>query len=62
MVRNGQFSLVLSTRKCGILTFCVFPAAKSSLPVVKHAIRTEQISADNKIDRMSMWVRNVERE
>lgn len=36
--------------------------AKSSLPVVRHALRAEQVAADNKVDRMSMWIRNVERE
>ena len=35
-------------------------SVKSSLPVVKHAKHNEQIAADNKADRMSMWIRNVE--
>ncbi|KLO07620.1 hypothetical protein SCHPADRAFT_859973 [Schizopora paradoxa] len=34
--------------------------AKSSLPVVRHAMHNEQVAADNKVDRMSMWIRNVE--
>ncbi|KAF8512604.1 hypothetical protein BU17DRAFT_96127 [Hysterangium stoloniferum] len=35
--------------------------AKSSLPTVCHAIRNEQIAADNHLDRMTIWIRNVER-
>ncbi|KAH8108678.1 hypothetical protein DFH11DRAFT_1066492 [Phellopilus nigrolimitatus] len=34
--------------------------AKSSLPVVRHALHNEQVAADNKYDRLSLWVRNVE--
>ncbi|KAH9936578.1 uncharacterized protein B0H18DRAFT_1113952 [Fomitopsis serialis] len=36
-------------------------AAKSSLPVVRHAVRNEELAAANKLDRMTIWVRNVER-
>ncbi|KAJ7600903.1 hypothetical protein C8J56DRAFT_911575 [Mycena floridula] len=35
--------------------------AKSSLPVVRHAIQTERMAADNQINRMSIWMRNVEK-
>ncbi|GJJ13306.1 hypothetical protein Clacol_007558 [Clathrus columnatus] len=34
---------------------------KSSLPTVRHAIRNEQLAADNRLDRMTIWIRNVER-
>ncbi|KAF5369402.1 hypothetical protein D9758_002490 [Tetrapyrgos nigripes] len=34
--------------------------AKTSLPVVRHALRNEQVAADNRLDRMSLWMRNVE--
>ena len=34
--------------------------AKSSLPVVRHAIRNERVAADNKMDRMTIWMQNVE--
>ncbi|KAF7348357.1 Protein kinase domain-containing protein [Mycena sanguinolenta] len=33
---------------------------KSSLPVVRHAVHNEQVAADNRIDRMAIWMRNVE--
>ncbi|KAJ3777497.1 CAMK/CAMKL/MARK protein kinase [Lentinula raphanica] len=35
-------------------------AVKSSLPVVKHAVHNEQIAADNRVDRLTLWMRNVE--
>ncbi|KAI0769137.1 hypothetical protein BD413DRAFT_560042 [Trametes elegans] len=36
-------------------------AAKSSLPVVRNAARTEQVAAENRLDRMTVWIQNVER-
>lgn len=36
--------------------------AKSSLPVVRHAVRNETLSAANQLDRMTIWIRNVESE
>lgn len=54
-VRNGM-ELPLSANLKGSLV-----VAKSSLPVVRHAIRNEQIAADNRLDRMTIWIRNVER-
>lgn len=42
----------------GLLTF---RTAKSSLPVVHHALRNDQIAAANKADRMTIWIKNVER-
>ncbi|KAF8887180.1 hypothetical protein BD779DRAFT_1528545 [Infundibulicybe gibba] len=35
--------------------------AKSSLPVVHQAVRNEQLAADSQIDRMTIWMRNVEK-
>ncbi|KAJ3731278.1 hypothetical protein DFJ43DRAFT_438028 [Lentinula guzmanii] len=35
-------------------------AVKSSLPVVKHAVHNEQVAAENRVDRMTLWMRNVE--
>ncbi|KAF9077511.1 hypothetical protein BDP27DRAFT_1282394 [Rhodocollybia butyracea] len=35
-------------------------AVKSSLPVVKHAVLNEQVAADNRADRLTLWMRNVE--
>ncbi len=34
--------------------------AKSSLPTVRHAVRTEQLAAENRLDRMTIWIQNVE--
>ncbi|KAI0338866.1 hypothetical protein BDW22DRAFT_1362161 [Trametopsis cervina] len=34
--------------------------AKSSLPVVRHAVRNEQVAAANQLDRMTIWIKNVE--
>ncbi|KAJ7689156.1 hypothetical protein B0H17DRAFT_643200 [Mycena rosella] len=34
--------------------------AKSSLPVVRHAVHNERVAADNRLDRMAIWMRNVE--
>ncbi|KAF7298854.1 Protein kinase domain-containing protein [Mycena indigotica] len=34
--------------------------AKSSLPVVRHAVHNERVAADNQADRMAIWMRNVE--
>ncbi|KAJ7433039.1 hypothetical protein B0H11DRAFT_773977 [Mycena galericulata] len=34
--------------------------AKSSLPVVRHAVHNERLAADNMQDRMAIWMRNVE--
>ncbi|KAK7048599.1 kinase domain-containing protein [Favolaschia claudopus] len=34
--------------------------AKSSLPVVRHAVHNERVGADNRMDRMAIWMRNVE--
>lgn len=34
---------------------------KSSLPVVRHAVHNERVAEDNRIDRMAIWMRNVER-
>jgi serine/threonine-protein kinase GIN4 len=36
--------------------------AKSSLPVVRHAIRNERVAADSRLDRMTIWMQNVESE
>ncbi|KZT67233.1 hypothetical protein DAEQUDRAFT_729268 [Daedalea quercina L-15889] len=36
-------------------------AAKSSLPVVRHAVRNEDLAVANTLDRMTIWVRNVEK-
>ncbi|KAF9468652.1 kinase-like domain-containing protein [Collybia nuda] len=35
--------------------------AKSSLPVVRHAAHNERIAADARMDRMTIWMRNVEK-
>lgn len=35
---------------------------KSSLPVVKHAVHNEQVAAENRADRLTLWMRNVERQ
>ncbi|KAL4250578.1 Serine/threonine-protein kinase ATG1 [Abortiporus biennis] len=35
--------------------------AKSSLPVVRHAVRNEQVAAENHLDRMTIWIKNVEK-
>ena len=40
---------------------CVSRLANSSLPVVRHAIRNERIAAENQMDRMTLWIKNVER-
>ncbi|CAK5270445.1 unnamed protein product, partial [Mycena citricolor] len=34
---------------------------KSSLPVVRHALHNERVAEDNRMDRMAIWMRNVER-
>ncbi|KAF7314512.1 Protein kinase domain-containing protein [Mycena kentingensis (nom. inval.)] len=34
--------------------------AKSSLPVVRHAVHNGRVAADNQADRMAIWMRNVE--
>lgn len=39
-----------------------FGTVKSSLPVVKHAAHNEQVAADNRADRLTLWMRNVERQ
>ncbi|EJD40487.1 kinase-like protein [Auricularia subglabra TFB-10046 SS5] len=39
----------------------VMQQANTSLPVVHHAIRTERIAAENQLDRMSLWIQNVEK-
>ncbi|KAA1475650.1 hypothetical protein DENSPDRAFT_883723 [Dentipellis sp. KUC8613] len=35
--------------------------ANSSLPVVRQAMRNERVGADNRADRMSIWLQNVEK-
>ncbi|KAI5123455.1 hypothetical protein M0805_008826 [Coniferiporia weirii] len=34
--------------------------AKTSIPLVQNVLRSEQVAADDKVDRLSLWVRNVE--
>lgn len=34
--------------------------ANSSLPMVRHAVRNEELAAANQLDRMTLWARNVE--
>jgi serine/threonine-protein kinase GIN4 len=34
--------------------------AKSSLPVVRHAVHNEQLAADNRLDRMQIWMNSIE--
>jgi hypothetical protein len=53
MVRLTRFTCHLSYR---------FFLAKSSLPVVRHAVHNERVAADSRMDRMAIWMRNVERE
>lgn len=36
-------------------------AAKSSVPISRHPLHSDQIVADNKADRLSQWIRSVER-
>ncbi|KAG9083731.1 hypothetical protein FRC06_004392 [Ceratobasidium sp. 370] len=33
----------------------------SSLPAVRHALQNEQMGADGQVDRMAIWIRNVEK-
>jgi hypothetical protein len=33
--------------------------AKSSLPVVRHAADDEQLAADNRLDRMQIWMNSI---
>ncbi|OSX59648.1 hypothetical protein POSPLADRAFT_1075257 [Postia placenta MAD-698-R-SB12] len=35
--------------------------ANSSLPMVRHAVRNEELAAANQLDRMTLWARNVEK-
>ncbi|KAH8082009.1 hypothetical protein BXZ70DRAFT_631704 [Cristinia sonorae] len=35
--------------------------AKSSLPVVRHAVRNEQLAQESQLDRMTIWIRSVEK-
>ncbi|KAK2465369.1 hypothetical protein APHAL10511_002723 [Amanita phalloides] len=35
--------------------------ANSSLPVVRHALHNERVGADAKMERMEIWMRNVEK-
>ena len=42
-------------------TLLTVPPVKSSLPVVRHAVHNERVAADNRMDRMAIWMRNVER-
>ena len=39
-----------------------FFAADSSLPVVRHALRNQRVAAANDLDRMTIWIKNVESE
>ena len=34
--------------------------AVSPLPIIKNAAESEQIAADARMDRMTIWMRNVE--
>lgn len=34
--------------------------ARSSLPVVRQVARTEQVAAENQLDRMTLWIKSVE--
>jgi hypothetical protein len=54
LLRDGVF---FSTFLDGDL---IFLEANSSLPVVRHAVRTERVAADARADRMTIWMRNVE--
>jgi len=38
------------------------PLAKSSLPAAQEAARVQEIAADTRVDRMAIWVQNVESE
>ncbi|KAI0693211.1 hypothetical protein BC835DRAFT_1546100 [Cytidiella melzeri] len=38
----------------------IFREAKSSLPVVRNAVRNEQFAAASQLDRMTIWIKNVE--
>lgn len=35
--------------------------ANSSLPVVRHAVHSERVAGDSRMDRMTIWMRNVEK-
>ncbi|EPQ51083.1 hypothetical protein GLOTRDRAFT_133405 [Gloeophyllum trabeum ATCC 11539] len=39
----------------------VMREANCTLPAVREAIRNEKVGADNQVDRMTIWMRNVER-
>ena len=53
--------LVSATRMCEGLSL-TSSKANSSLPVVKNALASERVAADNHTDRMTIWMRNVESE
>ncbi|THV03038.1 kinase-like protein [Dendrothele bispora CBS 962.96] len=38
----------------------VIRQAKSSLPVARHAVHNERVAAENRVDRLTLWMRNVE--
>ncbi|CAL1712476.1 unnamed protein product [Somion occarium] len=35
--------------------------SRSSLPVVRQVARTEQVAAENQLDRMTLWIKSVEK-
>ncbi|KAK7690269.1 hypothetical protein QCA50_006924 [Cerrena zonata] len=35
--------------------------SKSSLPIVRQAAKTEQVAAENQLDRMTLWIKSVEK-
>lgn len=40
----------------------LFSLAKSSLPIVRQAEKTEKVAAENQLDRMTLWIKSVESE
>ena len=59
MLRDGVSHLIYSSPAHGLHDNTT---AKSSLPVVRHAMRTERVAADSRLDRMTIWMQNVESE
>lgn len=46
----------------GLVIPTLINQAKSSLPAAQEAARVEEIAADTRVDRMAIWVKNVESE
>ena len=55
-----MYSINVEVNALGLLMPALFSTPVSLLPVIKNAAESNRVAADSRMDRMTIWMRNVE--